>query len=90
MGAKENLDAITYEILRHRLFSILQEGRYAMARVSGSPVATEAKETMTAIYKANGDIVLTSAGVFLHISGVADEIRYLIDNYSENPGINEG
>ena len=85
-----NLDPITYEILRHRLFSILQEGRYAMARVSGSPVATEAKETMTSIYTADGDVVLTAAGVFLHITGVADEIKYIIKSYSKSPGIYEG
>ena len=88
--AKEKVDSITYEILRHRLFSLLQEGRYAMARVSGSPVATEAKETLTSIYKPDGSVVLTAAGVFLHITGVRDEIRFILDNYSENPGIYEG
>ena len=89
MGSNK-IDLITYEILRHRLFSILQEGRYAMARVSGSPVATEAKETMTSIYTKEGDVVLTAAGVFLHITGVVDEIKFIIDNYSKNPGIYDG
>ncbi|MDO8784748.1 MAG: hydantoinase B/oxoprolinase family protein, partial [Syntrophales bacterium] len=87
---KKDIDPITYEILRHRLFSILQEGRYAMARVSGSPVATEAKETMTAIYDADGEIILTAAGVFLHIIGVNDEIKYIIENYKDEPGIYDG
>lgn len=84
---KEKVDPITYEILRHRLFSLLQEGRYAMARVSGSPVATEAKETLTSVYKADGSVVLTAAGVFLHVTGVRNEIRFIMENYSENPGI---
>ena len=89
-SAHKKVDSITYEILRHRLFSLLQEGRYAMARVSGSPVATEAKETLTSVYKANGEVVLTAAGVFLHITGVTGEIQFILEKYSESPGIFDG
>jgi N-methylhydantoinase B/oxoprolinase/acetone carboxylase alpha subunit len=34
----KELDPIQYEIFRHRLFNILEEGRIALSMVSGSPV----------------------------------------------------
>lgn len=86
----EEIDPVVYEILKHRLFSYLQEGRHAMAKVSGSPIATEAKETMCAVYNAKGDGVLSAAGVFLHITGIEAEIKYIIENYSDSPGIFDG
>ncbi len=73
----EDIDPITYEILKHRLFSYLQGGRHAMARVSGAPIATEAKETMCAVFDSQGDSVFSAAGVFLHITGIEAEIKYI-------------
>lgn len=67
MGPREGfiampLDPIRYEIFRHRLFNILEEGRIAIKMVSGSAVVVEGGETMCSFY--------TSVGV--PVQGVAE------------------
>ncbi|MBI3014951.1 MAG: hypothetical protein HYY65_07835, partial [Candidatus Tectomicrobia bacterium] len=46
----EALDPVKYEIFRHRIFNILEEGRIAMRMVSGSPVVVEGGETLCSFY----------------------------------------
>lgn len=84
------LDPIHYEIFRHRLFHILEEGRLAMKMVSGSPVVVEGGETMCALYAADGTPILTAAGILLHCTGAMDFIRKAIEWFEDDPGINEG
>jgi N-methylhydantoinase B len=51
------LDPFTYELLRHRLWTINAEGAIALQRVSGSPLATEAFDMNTSIMSAGGEVV---------------------------------
>lgn len=71
------LDPITYEVLKHRIWQILWEGRVAMQRVSGSPVVTEAKEVMFSLYNDKGETVASSAGLLLHVIGAEGMIRFI-------------
>jgi N-methylhydantoinase B len=84
------LDPITYEVLKHRIWQILWEGRVAMQRVSGSPVVTEAKEVMFSLYNDKGETVASSAGLLLHVIGAEGMIRFIKEKYSERPGIFDG
>ncbi len=86
----ENLDPIKYEMFRHRLFNVLEEGRITMARVSGSPVISEGGECMTSIYDGKGDHISTAAGLLFHCTGSREAIYAIIKWYEEDPGINEG
>jgi N-methylhydantoinase B len=87
---KRELDPIQYEIFRHRLFNILEEGRIAVGMVSGSPVVVEGGETMCSFYDANGTPILTAAGILLHCTGAMDFVLKAIEWYEEDPGILEG
>jgi N-methylhydantoinase B len=51
------LDPFTFEVLRHRLWTINVEGALALQRVSGSPLATEAFDMNTSIMNAAGEVV---------------------------------
>jgi N-methylhydantoinase B len=51
------LDPFTFEVLRHRLWTINVEGALALQRVSGSPLATEAFDMNTSIMTAAGEVV---------------------------------
>ena len=51
------LDPRTFEILRHRLWYINDEGALTISRVSGSPVATEVFDLNTGLMTADGDLV---------------------------------
>ena len=84
------LDPIKYEVLIRRLKTILEEGRQAIAMVSGSPAIAEGGEFMTSFYDGGGRGVLTAAGTLFHIMGSGDSIKHAIEEYEENPGIDEG
>jgi N-methylhydantoinase B len=86
----EELDPIQYEIFRHRLFNILEEGRIAVGMVSGSPVVVEGGETMCSFYDAEGVPILTAAGVLLHCIGAMGFVQTAIEWYEKDPGILEG
>lgn len=83
------LDPIKYEVFIRRLGTVLEEGRKAIAMVSGSPAIVEGGECMTSFYDADGNGILTASGTLFHVVGPGDAIRHAIQHYSENPGINE-
>ena len=49
------VDAVTFEILRHRLWSINEEAGHTLERVSGSLIASEVHDMNTSIMNARGD-----------------------------------
>src|SRR5437763_9438540 len=64
-----DLDAITYEVLRHRLWQINDEQFQTISRVSGSAVATEINDFNVAITDEIGDIVTIGSGIVWHCNG---------------------
>lgn len=40
----DNLDPLTYEVIRHRLWSVTDEMGEALKRMSGSPIVTDAND----------------------------------------------
>ncbi len=84
------LDTVKYEIFIRRLATILEEGRKAIAMVSGSPAIVEGGECMTSFYDPEGNGILTASGTLFHVVGPADATKYAIAHYSDNPGIHEG
>jgi N-methylhydantoinase B len=59
--SQTQLDPITYEVIRHRLWSINEEGSTTIVHASGSPVV-HGTDYNFGIYTANGDMAVT--GVF--------------------------
>lgn len=86
----ETLNPVQYEIFRHRLFNILEEGRIAMRMVSGSPVVVEGGETLCSFYTSDGTPILTAAGILLHCTGARDFVIKAIEWYEQDPGIVDG
>ncbi|HLB11468.1 MAG TPA: hydantoinase B/oxoprolinase family protein, partial [Dehalococcoidia bacterium] len=86
----ETVDPIKYEIFRHRLFSILEEGRTTIGMVSGSPAIVEGGECMVSFYDAEGRLILCAGGILFHVTGSRDAILKTIEWYSQDPGIFEG
>lgn len=84
------LDPIKYEIFRHRLWRILEEGRIAMKMVSGSAVVVEGGETLSCFYDSKGMPILSASGILLHLTGARDFIVKCIEWYEQDPGIHEG
>src|SRR5215217_5584281 len=83
------LDPITYEVLRHRIWQINDEQFVTISRVSGSSIATEINDFNVAITDEIGDIVTIGSGIVWHCNG--DQcVKWILENRSENPGIAEG
>ncbi len=86
----EQVDPVKYEVFRHRLFTILEEGRIAMKRVSGSSVVVEGGETMCSLHRADGSTILVAAGILLHAVGARQFIQKAIALYGKDPGFKDG
>lgn len=65
------LDPVKYEVFVKRLGSVLEEGREAVAMISGSPAIVEGGEFMTSLYEGDGRGILTAAGTLFHVMGSA-------------------
>lgn len=87
---KQEIDPISYQVAKHKIWQTLWEGRYAMELVSGSVVVTEAKEVLCSLFDAEGNTIDSSAGLLGHVVGSEQMIKKTIEWYSEEPGIYDG
>jgi N-methylhydantoinase B len=87
---EDDIDAITYEVIRHNLWNINEEHGVTMANVSGSPVAVYAHDFNPSILTERGEFVYF--GPYIQFfSGMTDlMVKWVLTNRSTNPGINEG
>ena len=83
------LDPVTFEVLRHRIWSINDESAVTLKRISGSPVATEVNDFNTSILNAAGDAVVVGQYIVSHAIGQNIIVQNIIADLAENPGINE-
>jgi len=84
-----DLDPITYEVLRHRIWQVNDEQFTTISRVSGSSIATEINDFNVGITDEIGDLVTIGSGIVWHCNG--DQcVKWILENRSENPGIREG
>ncbi|MDP2719613.1 MAG: hydantoinase B/oxoprolinase family protein [Dehalococcoidia bacterium] len=84
---KINIDPVTFEILRHRLFAINDEAAATLRLVSGSPVANEAFDFNTGIMDADGGVCVLGIYIGIHAISIEDVTRYIAVEYKDNPGI---
>jgi N-methylhydantoinase B len=84
------VDALTYEVVRHRLWAITQEMGETLRRMSGSHVVTESNDFNFSICDELGEQV--QVGIFnIGLIGSMDlAITWTLQHRSENPGIAEG
>jgi N-methylhydantoinase B len=83
------LDVLTFEILRHRLWYVNDEGALTISRLSGSPVATEVYDMNTGLMTADGDIVYIDTFICAQATTLSHHVKFLLKEFSENPGFGE-
>ncbi|WP_134765177.1 hydantoinase B/oxoprolinase family protein [Nocardioides sp. 1609] len=85
-----SVDALTYEIVRHRLAAITEEMGAAIKRMSGSVVVTDAVDFGVCITDEVGDAV--QVGMYnAQLCATMDmAVRWTLQNRSDNPGIQAG
>ena len=86
----EELDRVTFEVLRHRLNRINEEQGITIQNVSGSPIATDANDFNIILADERGEIV--SFGQYVMFLGGALDmiIKWILENRSREPGIEPG
>lgn len=84
-------DPLKLEVLATRLLAAVISGRETARMISASPIVREMAELAVAIYTAEGDCVLQSTGLLIHLTLMGEVIQWMIrENYEEEPGIHEG
>jgi N-methylhydantoinase B len=80
------LDPSLFEIIRHRLWYLNDEGALTITRVSGSPVATEVFDMNAGLMTASGDLVYIDSFICAQATTLSSLVRHLIAEYGDNPG----
>lgn len=78
-----------YEVGFQRTNDILDEGLEVFQRGSRSSMGI-AGDVMIALFSAGGDLVNAAAGTYLHAIIQPIIIKYILEHYTENPGIKDG
>ncbi len=84
------LDPLTYEVIRHRLWSVTEEMGEALKRMSGSPIVTDANDFDFAIGDELGQEVQVGLYNTMLVGAVDLAIYWTLANRAENPGIARG
>ncbi len=88
--AAEDIDPVTFEVIRHNLWNINEEHGATIQRISGSPVAMYALDLNPSILTEDAEFIFF--GPYMqYMSGVTDtQVKWILENRSDNPGISEG
>ncbi len=86
----DDIDPVTYEVVRHNLWQINEEHGATIQRLSGSPVAMYALDLNPSILTEDAEFVYF--GPYMqYMSGVTDtQVKWTMEFRSDNPGISEG
>lgn len=84
-------DPLKWERDRARLRAIVVLAREAATRIAASPITRSIGETCWVLFTPEGDSVVLSTGIIVHVHTMSEEIKWMIrKGYEENPGIRDG
>ena len=87
--AAENLDPVTFEVLRQKLWTINLAHGDTITRISGSPLLASLDFNMS-ILTEDAEVVLNAPYVQFLNAGAPLGIRFIMERFSDRPGIDEG
>ncbi len=80
-------DSITFEIVRHRLWSINEEAANTLERVSGSLIASEVHDMNASIMTAAGDSLVIAPYMLVHAISMETLAKDVVASCAADPGI---
>jgi N-methylhydantoinase B len=89
-ATSEQPDPATYEVLRHRLYTINEEHGITLENVSGSPVAAFAQDFNPTLMAEDGEVVFQGPYVQFFSPIAEIQAKWILENRSDNPGIEPG
>jgi N-methylhydantoinase B len=87
--AADDLDPVTFEVIRNRLWTINIAHGEMLTRISGSPVFQSLDFNMC-IMTETGEIAMNAPFLQYLASGAPMAIRYIMEHFGDDPGIFEG
>ena len=82
------MDPITFSIIRHRLYRIVDEAVITLKNVSGSAITNEGHDLMVSLYRADGALLMGGVGFLHHLTSAAEACKSIIRRFGER--IEEG
>jgi N-methylhydantoinase B len=85
-----DIDPVTYQVIRWKLWSINLEHSDTIKRVSGSPIIVYMDDFNTSLLTEEGDNLVCGPSI-QYFTGLSDlVVKWTLENRSYNPGIAEG
>lgn len=84
-------DPLKWERERAHLRAVMVLARESATKIAASPITRSIGETCWVLYTPEGDSVVLSTGIIVHVHTMSEEIKWMIRRgYEENPGIKDG
>ncbi len=75
------MDPITFSIIRHRLFRVVDEAVITLKHVSGSAITNEGHDLMVSLYRADGTLLMGGVGFLHHLTSAAEACKSIIRRF---------
>jgi N-methylhydantoinase B len=76
------MDPMTFSIIRHRLFRIVDEAVITLKHVSGSAITNEGHDLMVSLYRADGSLLMGGVGFLHHLTSAAEACKSIIRRFA--------
>lgn len=80
------MDPMTFSIIRHRLFRIVDEAVMTLKHVSGSAITNEGHDLMVSLYGADGSLLMGGVGFLHHLTSAAEACKSIIRRFGDRIG----
>lgn len=74
-------DPVTFSIIRHRLFRVVDEAVITLKNVSGSAITNEGHDLMASLYRADGSLLMGGVGFLHHLTSAAEACKAIIRRF---------
>jgi N-methylhydantoinase B len=75
------VDPMTFSIIRHRLFRIVDEAVITLKHVSGSAITNEGHDLMVSLYRSDGSLLMGGVGFLHHLTSAAEACKSIIRRF---------
>jgi N-methylhydantoinase B len=80
------MDPVTFSIIRHRLFRVVEEAVITLKHVSGSAITNEGHDLMVSLYQADGSLLMGGVGFLHHLTSAAEACKAIIRRFGGHIG----
>ncbi|MEM7466592.1 MAG: hydantoinase B/oxoprolinase family protein [Pseudomonadota bacterium] len=78
------IDPVTFAIIRHRLFRVVDEAVITLKNVSGSAITNEGHDLMVSLYRADGSLLMGGVGFLHHLTSAAEACKAIIRRFKNS------